>query len=453
VHKISVISALASICYLLACTPDADSSDAESTLGTGPGTGPPSSEGLHIADSLVASWVSMEAVPGAVLRVTLAGQPVLEAAYGFAQLADFGSGQYPPVFDDSSSASSLRLLDEPLGMTITTVFDLASVTKVMATTMAIMLLVDRGSIDLEAPASRYLSDFTGDGKSAITITHLLTHRSGLEQWKPTYYHAADAEEAYAYIRDLPLGWPVGEGRHYSDLGFMLLGRIVETVSGLPLDQFVANQVYDPLGLKATGYRRATDSRGRGPGNGALLRHPVGSATPDGAFAATSHGNPFERRMVYDSAFGYSIAGDPSSWDAWRRYTLVGEVNDGNAFHAFGGVAGHAGLFSTARELGVLLQMLLDGGAFPGGRFVSQEIVARFLTTTGESQALGWQTPDDAPVGSFVHTGFTGTFVLGVPELGLAVVLLTNRQNDGVNASGSYPDVGPLQRAVLQALTR
>jgi len=388
VRKISVISALASICCALACAPEADSADAASTVGTGPGAAPPSFEGLHTADALVASWVSKGAVSGAVLRVTRAGQPVLEAAYGFAQLTDFGAGQYPPVFDDSSPASGLRLLHEPVGMTMTTVFDLASVTKVMATTMAIMLLVDRGSIDLEAPASRYLSDFTGDGKSEITITHLLTHRSGLEQWKPTYYHAANAEEAYAYIRDLPLGWPVGEGRHYSDLGFMLLGRIVEKVSGVALDQLVVNQVYDPLGLEATGYRRATESRGRGPGNGVLARDSISTATPSGVFAATSHGNPFERRMVYDSTFGYRIAGDPNSWDVWRRYTLVGEVNDGNAFHAFGGVAGHAGLFSTARELGVLLQMLLEGGCGVGS---GGHMPAQSLGLGKQIRRAGWPT--------------------------------------------------------------
>jgi CubicO group peptidase (beta-lactamase class C family) len=131
---------------------------------------------------------------------------------------------------------------------------------------------------------------------------------------------------------------------------------------------------------------------------------------------------------------------------------VGEVNDGNAYHAFGGVAGHAGLFSTAEELQVLLQLLLDRGEYGGRRYLSAALVDSFLAPTGDGQALGWQTPDYAPPGSFAHTGFTGTFVLGVSPDALGVILLTNRQNTGLDGSGYYPDVGPLQRAVAAVLT-
>ena len=156
-------------------------------------------------------------------------------------------------------------------------------------------------------------------------------------------------------------------------------------------------------------------------------------------------------MVYDADFGYSIEGDPTAWDGWRLHTLAGEVNDGNAHHAFAGVAGHAGLFSTASDLQVLLQLLLDEGEAGARTLLSAETVTRFLTNTGDGQALGWQSPAFAPDGSFMHTGFTGTFVLGEPISGMALVLLTNRQNGGVDAGGSYPDVGPLQRAVTAAL--
>jgi CubicO group peptidase (beta-lactamase class C family) len=298
-----------------------------------------------------------------------------------------------------------------------------------------MRLVDRGALDLDAPVYRYLPDFRGGGKDDVTLRYLLTHRAGLVQWVPTYYHATTAEEAFGYIRDLPLAWPVGEGRHYSDLSFMLLGRVVEKVSGMPLDRFLAQDLYGPLGLTSTGFRA------------------VGRAQRRGApqIAATSHGNPYEHRMVHDSTFGYRIAGDPDAWDGWRHHTLVGEVNDGNAFHAFGGVAGHAGLFSTAAELGTLLQLLLNRGELNGDRFVRPGTVDAFLASTGDGQALGWQVPDYAPPGSFVHTGFTGTYVLGVPPEGLGVVLLTNRQNVGLDARGLYPDVGPLQRGVAMAL--
>ena len=141
----------------------------------------------------------------------------------------------------------------------------------------------------------------------------------------------------------------------------------------------------------------------------------------------------------------------ASWNGWRRYTLVGEVNDGNAYYAFQGLAGHAGLFSTAGDLGVLLQLLLDRGSYRGRRYLVPEVIDAFMQPTGEGQALGWQVPDYAPAGSFSHTGFTGTFVLGVPERRLGFVLLVNRQNVGVDERGYYPDVNPLRRAVAEAL--
>jgi CubicO group peptidase (beta-lactamase class C family) len=233
---------------------------------------------------------------------------------------------------------------------------------------------------------------------------------------------------------------------------MLLGRIVETVSDQPLDAFVQTRLYGPLGLTDTGFRQATGPPGdRTP---AVAPPPgvTGAATaPTSRIAATSHGNPFEYRMVHDSTFGYRIEGNADAWNGWRRRTLVGEVNDGNAWHAFGGVAGHAGLFSTAADLQVLLGVLMNRGAPEGGRVLTAEVVTTFLTEQVDGQALGWQLPDYAPDGSFTHTGFTGTWVLGVPETGLAVVLLTNRQNGGVDGDDQYPDVGPLQRAVASAL--
>ena len=398
---------------------------------------------LAAADSLVAAWVADGRVPGAVLFVSEDGRTVLERAYGFAEAWGYGEGQYGDgrtgTWRTPEPASRLRRRDPPTAMQPGTVFDLASLTKVMATTFAVMALVDDGALDLDAPVPLVLPDFRGGGKDGVTARHLLTHTAGLEPWQPVYYHAATADEAYAHIRDLPLAWGVGEGRHYSDLGFMVLGRIVERLSGRPLDAFLRERLYAPLGLGHTGFLRA----------GAAA--PAGAA-PDGtSFAATSHGNPYEHRMVHDSAFGYRIAGDAGAWDGWRRRTLVGEVNDGNAFHAFGGVAGHAGLFASAPELGVLLGLLLERGRSGGRRYLRAETVDAFLTPHLQGQALGWQVPGYAPPGSFTHTGFTGTWVLGVPSRGLAVVLLTNRQHGGTDGRTLYPDVGPLQRAVAEVL--
>ena len=349
-------------------------------------------------------------------------------------------------------------------MTAGTAFDLASVTKVAATTLAVMLLVDRGDIELSAPVSTYLPDFTGGGREEVTVRHLLSHTAGLRPWVPTYYHASEADEAYAYVRDLPLVGEPGSERRYSDLGFMLLGRIVEARSGQLLDRFVEDALYRPLGLTRTGFRRRAEVES--PAGGVAGQDTADRAVDDdpgagrtastatrgiGEVAATSHGNPFERRMVHDPDFGYLIQGDPDAWDGWRRRTLIGEVNDGNAYHAFEGVAGHAGLFSTAAELATLVRLVAERGSVDGTTLFRPGTVDLFLEPAVDGQALGWQLPDYAPEGAFGHTGFTGTFVLAHPAEGLVIVLLTNRQNVGVDEETQYPDVGPLQREITRAI--
>jgi CubicO group peptidase (beta-lactamase class C family) len=286
---------------------------------------------LAAADSAIEAWVSAERIPGAVLLVARDGQVLQERAFGYAELKELRDGR-------------IVRLAHPVPMTTHDLFDLASVTKVMATTFAVMMLVDRGEVSLDAPLNTYLPDFRGPHKDSITVRNLLTHTAGLRQWVPIYYHARDEKGAYAYIRKLPLEWGVGEGRHYSDLGFMLLGYMVEHVTGQRLNVFLRHELYDPLGLANTAFNPET--RRLGP------------------FAATSQGNPYEKHMVYDSTFGYKCTEDPTSFTGWRDYTLAGEVNDGNAYYANGGIAGHAGLFSTADDLHVLLELLLGRGAWP-----------------------------------------------------------------------------------------
>ncbi|HEX2166248.1 MAG TPA: serine hydrolase [Longimicrobiales bacterium] len=384
------------------------------------GTAPPDgsrdglTHGLAAADSMIADAVASEAIPGAVLVVTRGGDVVHERAFGYAQLYDYG----------------MRRLDPPRRMNVSTAFDLASVTKVMATTYAMMLLVDRGMIDIDAPVHRYLPEFRGVHLDSITVRHLLTHSAGLYQWQPLYYHAATAEQVLGYIRSLPLQWGVGEGRHYSDLGFMLLGYIVERVTGRGLDEFVHDALYDPLGLRATTFL----PRARGLTD----------------FAATSHGNPYERQMVHDTSFGYEYDGDPDAWTGWREYTLSGEVSDGNAWYGHGGVAGHAGLFSTGRELAVLLDVLLQRGVHEDRRILRPSVIDTFMRADHFGHGLGWQVPRDAPAGSFAHSGFTGTYVMGVPQYGLGIVLLINRQNLGVDDRGYYPGMA-LRTDVVAAI--
>ena len=387
-------------------------------------TGRESSDGgrdFAAAERWIQDAVDEEVIPGAVLLVAKGNEVLYEKAYGYARLYDYGK----------------QRLAEPMPMKVDHVFDLASVTKVLATTLGLMLLVDEEKLELDAPVHTYLPDLRGGDKDSITIRHLLTHTAGLYPWKPIYYHADTAETSYAHIRDLPLAYPVGEDRHYSDLGFMLLGYVIEAVARQPLDVFLTESLYEPLGLTSTRFRpRAQGVEG---------------------FAATSHGNPFEKRMVADDDFGYECDEDPDAFSGWRDYVLDGEVNDGNAYHAHGGVAGHAGLFSTASDVQVLMSLLLDKGVHDGERFLSEATVTRFLTKDALGNGLGWAMSqdvlpvDELPMGGFGHTGFTGTFVLGVPGSKLSLILLTNRQNMDVKDSGEYASVDPLRRRVTASV--
>ena len=381
-----------------------------------PGAADPAlARGITIADSLIESSIGT-LTPGAVFLVAKDGRVVHERAFGYEQLNDYEGHPLP----------------SPPAMRTSTMFDLASVTKVMATTMALMLLVNQGKVDLDAPVSRYLPDFRGPHLDSITVRHLLQHSAGLVQWQPLYYHASNSAQTYAVIRDMPLQWGVGEARHYSDLGFMLLGFIVSRVTGDPLDRFLARNLYLPLGLRYTTF------------------NPMSTYGFEG-FAATEQGNVYERHMVYDSTFGYRYRGEPTAWNGWRDHVLVGEVDDGNSFYANGGVAGHAGLFSIAADLRVLIDLLNNGGKLDGQQYIRPEVVAAFLTRDKYQNFLGWQAPSYLPAGSFSHTGFTGTYVAGVPQYRLSIVLLTNRQNMGTDARGYFPDVGPLQQAVARAI--
>lgn len=389
--------------------------------GGGVAAAPDLDAAIAVADSLIRREVGVR-FAGAVFVVSHHGRVVAERAYGVRQRLD----------DDG------RVLPSPPAMQPTTRFDLASLTKVLATTTAVMQLVDAGRLSLDAPVHHLLPAFRGLQFDSITVRQLLTHTAGLVQWQPLYYAAATPAEALEAIRTMPLPWGVGTERHYSDLGFMLLGHIVEAVHGRPLDVVVDSLLARPLGLRATGFRRVVEGA-------------VASARDASTFAATELGNGYERRMVFDSTFGYRYRGDPTAWTGWRSRVLVGEVNDGNARHAFGGVAGHAGLFATARDAARLVDLMVQGGVVDGQRLIGEATVRRFLARDAHGHPLGWMAPAGLPEGSIAHTGFTGTWVVGVPSLGLSVVLLTNRQQMGTDARGLFPDLGPLQRDLARLL--
>jgi CubicO group peptidase (beta-lactamase class C family) len=302
-----------------------------------------------------------------------------------------------------------------------------------------MLLADRRLIRIDDPVSRYLPGFDTGEKKQITIRHLLTHTAGLYEWYPLFYRSAQRDSTIRLIESLPLRYPVGRQRRYSDLGFMLLGAIIEKVSGMTLGRFEELNVFKPLGMVHTTYNPLQHGR-----------------TVN--IAATSLGNPYEYRMVHDTSLGFAIPGlDPGSWNGWRQYVVRGEVNDGNAWYSSEGISGHAGLFSTAADLQRLVNMLLNRGMIGTKRLISEEVIRLFLTPDSFRNGLGWMMdPENAfmkngPAGSFGHTGFTGTSIAGVPEYRLSVIILINRQNVGLQPNGVYYNPNPIRQAVFESV--
>jgi CubicO group peptidase (beta-lactamase class C family) len=267
------------------------------------------------------------------------------------------------------------------------IYDLASLTKAVGTTTAIMILYDEGRIALDARVVEYLPAFTGGWKDSITIRQLLTHRSGLPASRDLWKLATNPQEARLGVIDVVLQCRPGVCFDYSDLGMVVLGMVVENVTGVGLDRFLHERVFEPLGMTSTFFRPADSLRAR--------------------IAPTDVSPP-------------------------RGYPLRGEVADENAY-ALGGVAGHAGLFSTASDISVFAQMMLNGGEYNGVRIVADSTIALFTRRAAGTRALGWDTADgDGGSGSYLsgnsygHTGYTGTSLWIDPDREMFVVLFTNR---------------------------
>jgi serine-type D-Ala-D-Ala carboxypeptidase len=376
-------------------------------------------------DSILQSQVDQDKIPGAVIEIKKENKIIYKHAYGYAQKYDY----------------THQLLRHPEKMTTGHLFDIASLTKVVGTTTSIMLLADRGLLKVDDPVYMYIKAFDTADKREITIRHLLMHTAGLYEWYPMYYKAGNKEASYKLIGNLPLMFPIGAQRRYSDLGFVILGEIVEVISGLPLEEFMKQNIFLPLQMKNTTYNPLK--------TGNFKR-----------IAATSHGNPYEKRMVYDSTLGFKIREiDPAQWNGWRTYTLKGEVNDGNAWYANGGISGAAGLFSTVDDLQKLVDMLMNKGRSGSRQFISQNIIDAFLTKDKFNNGLGWMMdPDNSfmkngPEGTFGHTGFTGTSISVIPLYNISVILLINRQNTGLLSSGDYYNVSPIRLQVFNALLK
>jgi CubicO group peptidase (beta-lactamase class C family) len=267
------------------------------------------------------------------------------------------------------------------------IYDLASLTKVVGTTTALMILFDEGKVHLDDPVSKYVSEFAGGEKDLVTLRLLLEHRSGLPAGRDLWRIARTSDEARQAVIETPLAYHPDQFYEYSDLGADLLGFVVEAAAGQRLDQFLADHVWKPLGMDDTFFKPADSLRDR-------------------------------------------IA--PTEVNPPRGYPLRGEVHDENAF-ALGGIAGHAGLFSTASDLAVFAQMMLNGGQYGGTRIIADSTVTLFTTRAARTRALGWDTcAGDGSCGKYLseraygHTGFTGTSLWIDPDRDMFVILLTNR---------------------------
>lgn len=298
-------------------------------------------------------------------------------------------------------------------------YDLASLTKVVVTTTLAMIAFDRGLLDLDAPVTRHLPEFAGGGRERIAVRHLLTHSSGLRAWRPFYETCRSKQEVLRTICGIEPEALPGVQAVYSDLGIILMGEILERLWSLPIDTLARREVLDPLGMRDTMYCPPASLRGRIP--------------------------PTEVRST------------------WRKGLIHGEVHDENTA-AMGGVAPHAGLFGTVRDLGIFGKMMLNRGLHGDRRLIEGETVDMFTRRAdlpaGSSRALGWDTRSETgssagsrfSLRSYGHTGFTGTTIWIDPEQAVVAVLLTNRVHPS-RENQKIKEVRPVfHDAVVEALT-
>jgi serine-type D-Ala-D-Ala carboxypeptidase len=359
--------------------------------------------GFQEVARLLRQAVEGECFPGAVLVVGYQGTLVYAEAVGAA-----------------------ALLPSARRMTVDTVFDLASLTKPIATTTALMLLVEAGKVGLDAPVSAYLDAFRRPDSDSPTLRQLLSHCSGLPAWRP-YYQGIDSSwpqpdrrrAVYAAVHREPLIANPGTIVQYSDAGFILLGELVETVTDMSLDEFCRQKIFAELSVEGLGFRNLT------------RRPPTGMP-----LASTENCR-------------------------WRGRVLAGEVHDENAW-IMGGVAGHAGLFATARQVWRFAQSLLKG--LQGQAWlVSTATLRTFTTRQGipkeSTWALGWDTPTlgKSSTGQYFsptaigHLGFTGTSLWIDPAQQVIVVLLTNRVHPSRQREGIRGFRPLIHDAVMRAL--
>lgn len=362
-------------------------------------------------DHAIDAAIAARKLPGAVYRLER-GAAQYERAYG--RLS----------YDEDAAA-----------VTTATVFDAASLSKVLVTAPAVLMLAEEGRIDLEAPITRYFADCTGGGKEAITVRQLLTHTSGLASGLPAKPAWQGKEAALALACAQTVTHPPGSFFRYSDINYILLGLLVERTADMPLDRFAQQRIFAPLGMRNTGYRP-------------LERMPAASIAPTQRGATDAAQLP--------TAHGDLAPGAP----------LQGVVHDPTV-RRMGGVGGSAGVFSTAGDVARFARMLLGNGALDGVRILTPESV-RLLTTvqspSGIAALRGMGMDIDSPyakrprgtvypVGSYGHTGFTGCILWVDPQSQSFYVFLSNRvyPDDRSVVLPLYTQLGTLSaQAVLSA---
>ena len=349
---------------------------------------------LNAIDSHIQQAIRERTTPGAVVLIARRGIVVKHKAYGHSLL--YRDDRYTPV-------------EKPIAMREDTIFDIASISKLFTVTAA-MKLYEQGKFKLDDPVARYIPEFAEEGKEKVTIRQLMTHTSGLAPWIPLYQMGDSREERLQIVFRQPLEAEPGTRYAYSDLNLITLGALVERLSGMSLDHFVKKHITDPLGMTDTMY------------------NPPASLKP--RIAATE----------YQAATG--------------RGLVWGEVHDENAW-SLGGVAGHAGVFSTARDLAVFGHMFLQKGKYGGKRILKESTVELMAKNhlpdfPGDDQGLGWELnqgwymdalADEKTMG---HTGFTGTSLVLNRKNQTVAILLTNRVHPNRN-----PTVNPLRRQVAR----
>jgi CubicO group peptidase (beta-lactamase class C family) len=332
-------------------------------------------------------------------------------------IAHLDNGRREFTIDGSvSSLSSSRVIDSR------TTFDLASLTKVIVTTTLIAIALEKRVITLDEKVSRYLSDWKESEKADLDLEDLLRHESGLEEWRPFYISCKTPKEALAKISSTPLKYPKKSEFHYSDLNFMVLGEVVAKIYGADLATLFDHEIAKPLQLSDTSFATPRDSEN---------------------VVATSDGDAIEREMVR-SKVPYPVEEEVENFQGWRTHLLSGEVNDGNSFHLFSGIAGHAGLFSSLSDLTTYLEAIFEG-------FLSSETLQLFATPRNHGeQGIGFRRyPLTSSSYAIGHTGFTGTGIACDFEAKRGLVYLTNR----LHTKEKYPPMAEIWRDDLQKLSQ